>query len=217
MSSRIQVKICGIKTSAALRAAVRGGAGFIGLVFHPASPRALSIEAAGALRRELPREVKAVALIVDAPDELLMRISGAVDPDLFQLHGAETPKRVAEIRERMKRPVIKAIGLSREEDLEQAPAFERAADFLLFDAKAAGAPAGAPAGGAGASFDWKLLAGRAFAKPWFLSGGLNAENVTEAVHISGARLLDVSSGVERERGEKDPALVSAFLDTVRRL
>jgi phosphoribosylanthranilate isomerase len=214
MNSRIQVKICGIKTSAALRAAVRGGAGLIGLVFHPRSPRGLSIEMAGALRLQLPCEVKAVALVVDATDELLMRIAGAVDPDLFQLHGAEAPKRVAEIRAQTKRPIIKAIGVSREEDLAQAAAFEQVTDFLLFDAKPA---AGAPAGGAGASFDWKLLAGRAFAKPWFLSGGLNAQNVREAVHITGARLLDVSSGVERLRGDKDPALVSAFLDTVRAL
>jgi phosphoribosylanthranilate isomerase len=214
MSSRIQAKICGIKTSAALRAAVRGGASFVGLVFHPASPRTLSIDAAGALRLQLPREVKAVALVVDAADELLMRIVSAVSPDLFQLHGQETPKRVAEIREQTERPVIKAIGLAREEDLEIVPAFERATDFLLFDAKAA---VGAPAGGSGRSFDWKLLAGRAFAKPWFLSGGLTQTNVTAAAQISGARLLDVSSGVERVRGEKDPALVSAFLDTVRGL
>lgn len=214
MSARIRAKICGIKTPAALRAAVRGGATFIGLVFHPASPRAVTIDQGAALRRLLPRDVQAAALTVDADDDLLRRIAEDVAPDLFQLHGQEGVKRVAEIRERTKRPVIKALGIGRAEDLSAAAAYEGVADYLLFDAKP---PPGAIPGGSGRSFDWKLLAGRTFSRPWLLSGGLNAGNVAEAVQASGARIVDVSSGVERVRGEKDESLIAAFLDTVRGL
>lgn len=214
MSARVAAKICGIKTPGALAAAARGQAAFVGLVFHPSSPRALTLDQGKALRQAMPREVKAVALVVDAADDLIARIVAEISPDLFQLHGQESVRRVAEIRERTNRPVIKALGVARAEDLAAASAYERVADYLLFDAKPA---PGGPAGGAGRSFDWRLLAGRTFAKPWFLSGGLSAGNVAEAVAVSGARLVDVSSGVERPRGEKDEGLVAAFLDTVRGL
>lgn len=214
MSARVAAKICGIKTLSALAAAVRGQAAFVGLVFHPASPRALTLDRGKALREAVPGEIKVVALVVEAADDLIARIAADIAPDLFQLHGQESVRRVAEIRERTNRPVIKALGVARAEDLSAASAYEKVADYLLFDAKPA---PGGTAGGSGQSFDWRLLAGRTFAKPWFLSGGLSAANIGEAVTISGARLLDVSSGVERARGEKDEGLIAAFLDTVRGL
>lgn len=212
--ARIEVKICGIKTSDALSAAAQGGARYIGLNFHPPSPRAVSIEAAASLRAQVPADVQTVAVIVDAGDALIGRINAEVAPDLFQLHGSESLKRVAEVREMTAKPVIKARPLATAEDVVAALPYEAVADYLLFDAKPA---AGALTGGSGQSFDWKLLSGRSFRRPWFLSGGLTAENIKDAVAHSGARRVDLSSGVERARGEKDPALIRAFLDRVRAL
>jgi phosphoribosylanthranilate isomerase len=212
---RIQVKICGITAAPALAAAVQGGAAFVGFVFHAPSPRHLTLAAAAGLRQQVPPGVRAVALVVDANDATLAEIGRAVRPDIFQLQGSESPQRTAEIRALTSRPVIKALPVAREEDVSAAFPYEDVGDFLMFDAKA---PAGAPSpGGGGQSFDWKLLAGRSFRRPWFLAGGLTAANIKAAVEASGARLLDVSSGVERARGEKDPALIRAFLDTARAL
>lgn len=214
MAARVAVKICGIKSPEALFAAAKGGAAYAGFVFHEASPRNLSVSHAAVLRAMMPATLRLVALVVDANDALLSRINGALSPDIFQLHGQESVQRVAEIRSLTNREVVKAIGVARSEDLAPARAYEAVADYLLFDAKA---PAGALPGGSGKSFDWKLLAGAMFTKPWFLSGGLNAGNIAAAAEASGARLVDVSSGVEATRGQKDPALIAAFLDTVRGL
>jgi len=214
MKARIAVKICGLKTPEALAAAVRGGAAYVGFVFHEPSPRHLSLAQAAALRALVPAPVQVVALVADADDALISRIQATLAPDLFQLHGQESVKRVEAIRSLTNRPAIKSAGIARAADIAAALAYQATADFLIFDAKPA---AGALPGGSGRSFDWKLLAGQKFTKPWFLSGGLNEGNIAEAVAISGARLIDVSSGVERERGHKDPALVAAFLDRVRGL
>jgi phosphoribosylanthranilate isomerase len=215
LTLHIQVKICGLKTQGALAAAVKAGAAFVGLVFHPASARAISLEAAASLRREIPESVKCVALVVDPNDRLIAEISAAVRPDVFQLHGNESVKRAAEIRSRTMRPIIKALPIARAEDFAAVAAYEEIADWLMFDAKlAAGA---ASPGGGGQSFDWKLLSGRTFRRPWFLAGGLNSANLKEAVEVSGARLVDVSSGVERARGEKDEGLIRTFLDTAKTL
>lgn len=212
---RVDVKICGITSNDALNSAVHGGARYIGLVFHAASKRALSLDAAATLRRQIPREVEAVALVVDADDRTLQSINHAVAPDLFQLHGSETLKRVAEVRALTGKSIIKAMPIARSEDVVAALAYEEIADFLMFDAKA---PAGAPApGGTGQNFDWKLLAGRRFRRPWLLAGGLNPHNLKAAVDTSGARIVDVSSGVESSPGVKDPALIRAFLDTAKTL
>jgi phosphoribosylanthranilate isomerase len=212
--AHIEVKICGIKTSDALSAATQGGARYVGLNFHPQSPRALSTEAAASLRAQAPADVQVVAVIVDAGDALIGRINAEVAPDLFQLHGVESLKRVAEVRAMTGKPVIRARALATAEDVAAALPYEEVADYLLFDTKPA--PGGLP-GGSGQSFDWKLLSGRSFRRPWFLAGGLTAENVKDAVALSGASRVDVSSGVERARGEKDPALIRAFLDRVKAL
>ncbi len=212
----ITVKVCGLSTPAAVEAAVRAGADYVGLVFFEKSPRHVSVQRAAELARLAKAEgVRVVAVTVDAPASLLDEISALVAPDLFQLHGAEFPDRLAEVRALTGTPVIRALRIGAAADLDAASAFEDAADYLMFDAKA---PAGAVLpGGNGAAFDWSLLAGRRFQKPWFLAGGLTSENVVEAIQTSGARLVDVSSGVESAPGVKDPVLIKAFLEAVRRV
>ena len=212
---RVAVKICGLKTREAIDSAAKGGADFMGFMFYPASPRNLSLDAAARLRRDVPVSTKLVAVVVDPDDTLLADITRAVQPDIFQLHGKETPRRAADIRALTSKQIIKVIPVARPEDLAPANAFEGVADWLMFDTKA---PAGtASPGGGGIAFDWKILSGRSFGRPWLLAGGLNVENLKDAVSASGAHLVDVSSGVERTRGEKDPALIAAFLDRAKAL
>jgi len=211
---RTQVKICGIREPRAQQAAVEGGARFIGFVFYPASPRYVSRDTAKELALMLPTGVKAVGLFVDSTDEELAHILGHVQLDMIQLHGKETPERVAEIKARFAMPVIKAISVSQAQDLKNAARYGAVVDWLLFDTKA---PAGSLPGGTGQSFDWSLLQGQSFDKPWMLSGGLNVENVQEALHRLSPAAVDVSSGVERVRGVKDPDKIKAFLGAVKRL
>jgi phosphoribosylanthranilate isomerase len=211
----VAAKICGVKSREALDAAVDGGAAFVGFVFFPQSPRHIEIEAAAVLRRRAPRSVKAVAVLVDPLPSLLTDVIERLNPDLLQLHGQETPDRVAELRKRYNVPVMKALPVSHASDLEAVPRYAAVADMLLFDAKPE-ASATRPGGNA-RSFDWSLLKGRVIGKPWMLSGGLNTENVAEAVRCSDATLVDVSSSVERAPGEKDPARIRAFLEAVKRL
>ncbi len=211
----VKVKVCGISTPDTVRAAVDGGADFIGLVFFAKSPRHVTVQRAA----ELASIAKAggvgvVAVTVDAPSILLDEIAAVVAPDLFQLHGSETPVRVAQVRDLTLTRTMRALRVAEGADLDAAKAFEAAADYLMFDAKAP--PGAVLPGGNGAAFDWSILAGRSFAKPWFLAGGLNAANVGEAIAQSGARLVDVSSGVESAPGVKDPFLIEAFLKAVRR-
>jgi phosphoribosylanthranilate isomerase len=211
----VLAKICGLSTPDAVRAAVDGGADLVGFVFFPKSPRSVTPELASVLA-EAPRArgVKVVAVTVDASDDLLDAIARTLRPDLIQLHGHETPARAGEVRSRTGAGVIRALRVSDVADLDVASAFDDVADYLMFDAKA---PAGAVLpGGNGVAFDWNLLAGRSYTRPWFLAGGLNPENVAEAVKASGASLVDVSSGVETAPGVKDPALIKAFLEAVRR-
>ncbi len=212
----ITVKVCGLSTPAAVEAAVRAGADYVGLVFFEKSPRHVSVQSAAELARLAKAQgVGVVAVTVDAPMTLLDEISALVAPDLFQLHGAEFPQRLVEVRALTETPVMRALRIATAADLDAASAFEDAADYLMFDAKA---QAGAVLpGGNGAAFDWSLLAGRRFQKPWFLAGGLTSENVVEAIQTSGARLVDVSSGVESAPGVKDPVLIKAFLEAVRRV
>jgi len=212
---RVSVKICGLKTREAIDAAAKGNADFIGFNFHPASPRYLTLDAAARLRRDVPPGIKLVAVVVDANDTLIGDINRAVAPDVFQLHGNETPKRASEVRALTGKAIIKVIPVARAEDVATAPPFEEVADWLMFDTKAP--PGAASPGGGGVAFDWKILSGRSFRRPWLLAGGLNPSNLKEAVDASGARLVDVSSGVERTRGEKDPALIAAFLDRAKAL
>jgi len=211
----LNVKVCGLSTPETVRAAVEAGADFIGLVFFAKSPRNVTVQRAAELASIAKvAGVGVVAVTVDAPSILLDEIGAVVAPDLFQLHGSETPARVAQVRELTSTPVMRAFRVAEAPDLDAATAFEAAADYLMFDAKAP--PGVGLPGGNGAAFDWSILAGRSFAKPWFLAGGLNAANVGQAIAQSGAGRVDVSSGVESAPGVKDPFLIEAFLKAVRR-
>jgi phosphoribosylanthranilate isomerase len=207
-------KICGLRTPEAVEAALRGGASHLGFIFFAKSPRNIDPGAAGRLAEAARSRAKVVAVTVDADDAAVDSIVAGLNPDLIQLHGRETPERAAEIRRRTGLGVVKALSVSTAADLAAASGYEGAADHLMFDAKA---PADAVLpGGNGVGFDWDILAGRTFAAPWFLAGGLDAGNVVEAVRRSGAPLVDVSSGVESSPGVKDPALIQAFLDALGR-
>ena len=209
----IQVKICGINSVESADAAVRAGADFVGLVFHARSPRALNAEQARALSGRLHGRVRIVALLADADDAAIAAAMADAKPDYLQLHGRESVERVGEIRGRMGAQVIKAIAVAEADDISAAARYENVADMLMFDAKA---PANATReGGHGVAFDWQLLRGRSFSRPWFLAGGLNAENVARAIAISGAPGVDVSSGVETAPGVKSPELIRSFIDNAR--
>jgi phosphoribosylanthranilate isomerase len=209
----VGAKICGATTPEAVRAALDGGAAFLGFVFFEKSPRHLSIEAAERLAAPVRGRAKIVALAVDPTDAEADRIAASLRPDLLQLHGKESPARVREIASRTGLGVIKALPVSEAADLAAAGDYEGLVEHLMFDAKP---PKDATRpGGGGAAFDWSLLAGRRFRRPWFLAGGLDPWNLAEAVQQSGAPLVDVSSGVERGPGLKDPALIKAFLDAAR--
>ncbi len=217
MTSSIAVKICGLSDVASIDAAVANGASYVGLVFYPPSPRALTLEQARELSCHIPAEVKKVGLFVDPDDELLRNVLAQVPLDLIQLHGGETPARVSEIKTLTKLPVLKAIKVANASDLDAADAYDGVADMLLFDAKAPKDLADALPGGNGLVFDWNLLAHCHWQRPWMLAGGLDAASVAQAVTISGARAVDVSSGVETAPGIKDPAAIKAFLDAVKAL
>ncbi|MDP2260084.1 MAG: phosphoribosylanthranilate isomerase [Caulobacter sp.] len=211
---RIASKICGLSTPPAVTAALDGGAAYLGFIFFEASPRNVSPEAAAQLVGPVRGEAQTVAVVVDPSDGFLDRLMETLKPDLIQLHGGEPPARVAAIGLRTGARTIKVIPVSEAGDLAGAGAYESAADHLMFEGrppKDASLP-----GGVGARFDWTLLSGRRFLRPWFLAGGLDPWNVAEAISLSGAPTVDVSSGVERGPGLKDPALITAFLDAVRR-
>jgi phosphoribosylanthranilate isomerase len=215
----VKAKICGLSTPEAVSAALDGGAAYLGFVFFEKSPRNLTPEAAGRLIDPVRgRGVRAVAVTVDPDDVLIDRLMATMKPDLIQVHGKETPARVREIAARSGVGVIKAFSVSSASDVDQARAFETVAEQFLFDARPNQTTGEGPAlpGGTGARFDWTLLEGRRFSRPHFLAGGLDPWNVAEAIRVSGAPLLDVSSGVERGPGLKDPALITAFLDAVKR-
>lgn len=213
--AKIEVKICGVKTTEALLAAAKGGAAFAGLNFYRPSPRYVPPEQAAALARLMPPGMKSVAVTVDAEDALFDDIFRHFTPDFIQLHGKESPQRAADLKARWKTPIIRALPIDTAESFGAVKAHEDAADYYLFDA--APPPGAVLPGGNAASFDWNLLRGRSFAKPWFLSGGLNARNVREAIPRSGATRVDLSSGVERAPGEKDPEMIEDMLRLVASL
>jgi phosphoribosylanthranilate isomerase len=197
-----------------VRAAADGGAGFVGFMFFERSPRNIAVHEAARLAEPVRGRMRIVAVTVDPDDALVDAIAQGLAPDLIQLHGRETPTRVREVAVRAGAGVIKALSVSGPEDLAGAAAYAEAADHLMFDAKL---PAGSNRpGGGGVRFDWSILSGRRFARPWFLAGGLDPWNVAEALGVTGAPLADVSSGVERGPGLKDPALIRAFLEQVGR-
>jgi phosphoribosylanthranilate isomerase len=210
----LKAKICGISTPEAVRAALDGKAGWLGFNFFPKSPRYLSPEAAARLAEPARQRAKSVAVLVDPSDAQVEEIARILKPDLIQLHGAETPARARDIGVRAGCGIIKALPVAEAADVDAARAYETVVEHLLFDAKPP-KDAALP-GGAGRAFEWGLMDGRRFQQPWFLAGGLDPWNVAEAASVSGAPLVDVSSGVERGPGLKDPALITAFLDAVRR-
>jgi phosphoribosylanthranilate isomerase len=213
MAETTKAKICGLRTEAALEAALAGGADYVGLVFFPPSPRNITPEAAKPLAARARGRAKIVALLVDPDDALIEAVVAAVNPDLLQLHGDETPERVAEVRRRWGKPVMKAIKVATAEDASAAFAYADAVDLILFDARAP--KDSTRPGGHGAAFDWSLLDGVKGRLPFMLSGGLTPDNVAEAIRITGAALVDVSSGVESRPGEKDPELIRRFLQAAK--
>lgn len=210
----LKAKICGVSTPEAVRAALDGKAGWLGFVFFPKSPRNVTVEAATRLAEPVRGRAKVVALLVDPSDAQVDEVARGLRPDLIQLHGHESPSRVREVAVRAGCGIIKALPVAEASDLAAAAAYESVVEHLMFDAKPP-KDAALP-GGAGRAFDWGLMAGQRFQRPWFLAGGLDPWNVAEAASVSGAPLVDVSSGVERGPGLKDPALITAFLDAVRR-
>ena len=207
------VKICGLKTTETVVAAVEGGAAFIGLNFYPPSPRSVTPEVAAQISAGVPATVSKVALVVDADDATIDRIAEALAPDIVQLHGRETPERVREIKARTGRTVMKVLSIATSEDIARARAYEAVADILMFDAKP---PPGGLPGGNGLSFDWQLLKKSRWSLPWFLAGGLTSANVGEAIRATGATRVDVSSGVEDALGEKSPEKIRQFLAAASR-
>jgi len=212
----VAAKICGLASAAAVTAAVEGGAAYLGFVFYPPSPRAiLPAEAAGLCAR-VPGGIARVALFVDADDDAIAAVLDVAAIDILQFHGTESPQRVAAAKARFGRRVMKALAIAGPDDLFDAARYEETADLLLFDAKPPLRPAALP-GGNGLAFDWGLIAGCSSRLPWMLSGGLSAESLPEAVRVSGAACVDVSSGVESRPGHKDPDKIRAFLAAARAL
>jgi phosphoribosylanthranilate isomerase len=206
------VKICGLSTPETLDAALAAGADMVGFVRFPKSPRHIDLDRGRALSAQAKGRALRAMLVVDADDAALEAAVDALDPDILQLHGSETPERMAAIRSRFGRPVMKALGIAGEADLGRIAAYG-AADHILLDAKPSSG--GALPGGNGLAFDWRLLVGLDPALRFMLSGGLTPENVATAIRLTGARAVDVSSGVERRPGEKDPARIEAFVKAAR--
>ncbi len=209
MAGDIAVKICGLTRPADVEAVVRAGARYAGLVFFPKSPRNVSLDAARDIALAAPPGLAKVGLTVDMDDDALDALLSAVPLDILQLHGRETPERVVAVRARTGLPVMKAVGVASAEDLARLDAYAAVADQILVDAKPA--PGADLPGGNGLAFDWRLLDGRRWSGPWMLAGGLTPDNVGEAILRTGARQVDVSSGVETEPGQKDPARIARFV------
>lgn len=206
----VAVKICGLSTSEAVAAAACGGAEYVGFVFYPQSPRAVTPRRAAELCAAVPAGVARVGLFVDADDATIEAVLAQAPLDILQFHGKETPQRVLEAKLRFSLPVIKAVAIAGSQDVVAAERYQDAADLLLFDAMPP-RRAGALPGGNGLAFDWELIACRSWPRPWLLSGGLTAELLAEAVRLSGATAVDVSSGIESRPGIKDPEKIRAFL------
>jgi len=211
----IAVKICGLSTPETVTAAVDAGASHIGFLFFEKSPRYVTPPQAASLRALLPSTVAAVALLVDADDALVDSIVSEVRPDLLQCHGQETPARITALKARTGLPVMKVISVADAADVASARVYEQVADLLLFDAKPPKSMANALPGGNAVSFDWSLLANVAHTLPWMLSGGLTPDNVADAIVQTGARMVDVSSGVEDAPGKKNSALIRAFVKAAK--
>jgi phosphoribosylanthranilate isomerase len=213
---QLKVKICGINSMAAMKAAVKGQAQYVGLVFYPKSPRIVELALASELVQMASGETRIVGLFVDPDSHLLDTVLQRISLDYIQLHGSETPERVSVIRTSFGIKTIKAIKVALDSDLKIATEYADVTDILLFDAKAPNEATMLP-GGNGQPFDWSIIAGQQWSLPWFLSGGLNITNLLKAVRQTGAEAVDVSSGVETRLGCKDPMLITAFLKLARQI
>jgi len=213
----IAVKICGVNSKVAMTAAIYGGAALVGLMFSPPSPRFLSLELAAELSAMVPKGTWRVGVFVDADDDTIAKTLKAAPFDMLQFHGDESPERVAEAKARFGLPVIKAIKIATSDDIASAKAFDAVADYLLFDALAPAEDKDALPGGNALKFDWRLLKGTTWNHPWMLSGGLDANNLAQAIETAGALAVDVSSGVETGPGQKDPVLIQSFLEAASQL
>ncbi|HEY6336037.1 MAG TPA: phosphoribosylanthranilate isomerase [Alphaproteobacteria bacterium] len=213
----VAVKICGVNDRVAAKAAADGGAAFVGFVFYPPSPRFVKPRQAADIVSVLPTGIKRVGLFVDAGEGVIEDVLSKAPLDMLQLHGDETPDEVAALKKSFGLPVMKAIKIAASDDLALAERYAGVADWLLFDAKPPKTMAGALPGGNALRFDWELLAGRQWPRPWMLSGGLRQSNLEEAVRITGAAVVDVSSGVEISPGHKDPTRIRAFIAAAGRL
>ena len=210
---QVRVKICGLRRIADVEAVARNGAAYFGLNFFPKSPRFVTLDLARELALAAPLGLAKVALVVDADDATLDAIVEAMPLDMLQLHGHETPDRVAQVRARYGLPVMKVLGVADEADLADLLDYQTVADQIMIDAKP---PKGAALpGGNGLTFDWRLVAGRRWLRPWMLAGGLTAQNVAEAVRLTGARQVDLASGVESAPGVKDAAMIAEFMAAVQ--
>jgi phosphoribosylanthranilate isomerase len=207
----ISAKICGINSRAAMEAAVNNGTRFVGFIFYPPSPRFVEPEDAARLAALVPPHVTKVGVFVDPDPVEIDDILLQVPLDVLQLHGTESPRNMDELRQTFRLPVVKAIKIADKADVDLARSFEGHVDYLMFDAKPPAEQDGLLPGGNALSFDWQLLAGQTWKTPWFLSGGLHAGNLAAAVRQSGAKLVDVSSGVELRPGLKDPDKIVEFL------
>ena len=213
MTNPVSVKICGLATVDDVRACADAGANYMGLVFFQKSPRNITLPAARELALAAPLGLAKVALVVNPSDAELDAITGTVPLDMLQLHGGETPERVAEVKARYGLPVMKAVGIADGDDLPKLESYFGVADQILVDAKPP--KGGELPGGNGLSFDWRLIAGRRWPCPWMLAGGLTPENVAEAVKMTGAKQVDVSSGVEDAPGQKNAELIQKFVQSSR--
>ena len=213
MTNPVSVKICGLATVEDVRACADAGANYMGLVFFEKSPRNITIPAARELALAAPMGLVKVALVVNPSDAELDAITGTVPLDMLQFHGRETPERVAEVKARYGLPVMKAVGIADGDDLPKLESYFGVADQILVDAKPP--KGGELPGGNGLSFDWRLIAGRRWPCPWMLAGGLTPENVAEAVKMTGAKQVDVSSGVEDLPGQKNAKLIQKFVQSSR--
>ena len=212
----VTAKICGINDPKAMQAAISGNASYVGLVFYPKSPRAVNPGEAMALASVVPERIQKVGLFVNPDNEQIIRTLSVVKLDIIQLHGEESPERVSDLKKRTGKKIMKVIKISEPEDLQTVEAFVRIAEFLMFDAKPP-LGKGALPGGNAVSFDWRILHGRQWPVPWMLAGGLNSGNISEAVRLSGASIVDTSSGVEDFPGFKNPRKIEEFLRTVSEL
>ncbi len=213
MPSDIRIKICGLSDVAGIEASAQAGANYVGFVFVAKSPRFITVDQAARLTVEVPLGIAKVGLMVNPDDAALDTILSEVPLDMIQLHGAETPERVSEVRAKTGLPVMKAVGVGTAADVSKIDAYTHVADQILVDAKP---PKDSQiAGGNGVTFDWSLIAGRRWAVPWMLAGGLTPANVSQAIAVTGAKQIDLSSGVESAPGVKDPRMIAEFVAAAR--